>query len=172
MSLKLNELKPKKGTRKKIRRVGRGHASGWGTQAGRGHKGQNSRSGGGLTYTGFEGGQNPLYKRVPKLKGFRSFPKVKFSVINVASFAKLKEDTVVNLENLISAGLIRKGAKYLKVLGNGDLETAWTVQAHKISETAQNKITKAGGKVEVLNVAADKKVVADKKTTAGKKEEK
>ncbi len=157
MSLKLNELKPKKGTRKKIRRVGRGHASGWGTQAGRGHKGQSSRSGGGLPYAGFEGGQNPLYKRIPKLKGFRSFSTVKFAVINVSSFVKLKEGTVVNLENLIAAGLIRKGAKYLKVLGNGELKSPVTVQAHKVSDAAQEKITKAGGKIELLKVAAVKK---------------
>ena len=157
MSLKLNELKPKKGARKKIRRVGRGAGSGWGTQAGRGHKGQQSRAGGGLPYAGFEGGQNPLYKRTPKLKGFRSFSTIKFSVVNVSDFVKLKEGTAVNLENLTAVGLIRKGAKYLKVLGNGELKTSFNVQAHKVSKAAQEKITKAGGQVELLKVAAAKK---------------
>lgn len=149
--IKLNDLRPNKGARKKLVRVGRGHASGFGQQAGRGHKGQQSRSGGGVPYQGHEGGQKPLYKRIPKLKGFNHFRRTEYAIINIADFVNLK-DPQVNLEVLQKAGLLKKTANYLKVLGSGELKQAYTVQTHKISATAKEKIEKAGGKVELVSI--------------------
>lgn len=150
--LKLNELFPNKGSRKKIMRVGRGHGSGSGQQAGRGHKGQQSRSGGGVPYQGHEGGQKPLYKRIPKLKGFSSNRYLNYSLVNIADFSKLK-DSKVNLQTLKEAGLLIKSASYLKILGSGELKQAYQVEAHKISQKAKEKIEKAGGKVELVSIS-------------------
>ncbi len=150
--LKLNELRPNKGARKKIKRVGRGHASGSGQQAGRGHKGQQSRSGGGVPYQGFEGGQKPLYKRIPKLKGFTYHAKREIGIINVADLAKFKTGSIVNLKTLQDAGIIHKKCDLLKILGDGELKIALTIQAHKFSDTAKTKIEKAGGKAEQVAI--------------------
>lgn len=151
--VKLNQLRADVGARKKSKRVGRGHASGTGQQAGRGHKGQGSRSGGGVPYQGFEGGQKPLYKRSPKLRGFNAVNALHYAVVNVGDFAEIKKE-VIDLAVLVEAGLVRKSAKLLKVLGNGELKSAVTVKAHKFSESAVAKIEKAKGKAEVMTVAA------------------
>lgn len=147
--VKLNQLRADVGARKKKHRVGRGHASGSGQQAGRGHKGQGSRSGGGVPYQGFEGGQKPLYKRSPKLRGFNATNSLKFAVVNLGDIAELKVATV-DLAVLAEAGLVRKSAKFLKVLGTGELTTAVTVKAHKFSDSAVKKLEAAKGKAEVL----------------------
>jgi large subunit ribosomal protein L15 len=151
--VKLNQLRADVGARKKSRRVGRGHASGSGQQAGRGHKGQGSRSGGGVPYQGFEGGQKPLYKRSPKLRGFNSINKFQYAIVNIGDIAELKKD-VIDLAVLVEAGLVRKSAKFLKILGNGELKSAITVKAHKFSDSAVAIIEKAKGKAEVLKIVA------------------
>ena len=134
--LQLNNLKHSKGAKKKKKRVGRGTSSGWGKTCGRGHKGQKSRSGGtkGLR---FEGGQTPLYRRLPK-RGFKNYPfKKTYAVINVADLDKF--DGEVNKETLKISGL-------LKVLGSGEIKKALTVKADKFSQSAKKKIEAAGGK--------------------------
>jgi large subunit ribosomal protein L15 len=151
--LKLNQLSPDRGARRKTKRLGRGHASGVGQQSGRGHKGQGSRAGGGV-YTGHEGGQKPLYKRTPKLRGFRPHNKLAYSIVNVANLAFGEKDGVVNLASLIEAGVVKKNSGLLKVLGNGELKTALTVQAHAFSASAKEKIQNAGGQAETLVAAA------------------
>lgn len=139
----LSTLKPNKGARKARKRVGRGPGSGHGKTAGRGEKGQKSRSG----YSrrlGFEGGQMPLYRRVPK-RGFTNIFKVEFSVLNVADLERVFDaGTVVDAVALRSADLV-KGRKKIKVLGNGDLSKKLTVHADKFSSTARSKIEAAGG---------------------------
>jgi large subunit ribosomal protein L15 len=149
--LKLNDLRPNKGARKKIVRVGRGHASGFGQQAGRGHKGAQSRSGTVLPYQGHEGGQKPLYKKMPKLKGFGHYRRTEYAIVNLADLADLK-NSAINLQVLQENGLVSKKAGFLKVLGTGEIKQAYTVQAHKISESAKSKIEKAGGKVELVSI--------------------
>ena len=147
--IKLNQLRADVGARKKKHRVGRGHASGTGQQAGRGHKGQNSRSGGGVPYQGFEGGQKPLYKRSPKLRGFNAINSLRFAIVNLSDIAELNVP-VVDIAVLAEAGLVRKSAKFLKVLGNGEVTSAVTVKAHKFSESAVKKLEAAKGTAEVL----------------------
>ena len=144
----LNQLKPKANSRSKRKRVGRGESSGWGKTAGRGSKGQQSRSGGGF-YAGFEGGQTPLYRRVPKLKGFRNPFRQAFTVINLDELDKLSEHQI-SPELLKEKGLIRKNAERLKVLGNGQYTKTATIKAHKFSTAAKEKIEKAGGKLELI----------------------
>jgi large subunit ribosomal protein L15 len=152
--LKLTDLKPNKGSRKKLKRVGRGHASGSGQQAGRGHKGQQSRSGGSVPYQGFEGGQKPLYKRSPKLKRFSPADQIVYAVVNVGDLEKVASAKgAITLKTLSEAGLVRANAQYLKVLGEGELKSAVTVQAHKFSESAKQKIEKAKGKAEEVATA-------------------
>ncbi len=157
--LRLNELKPNKGARKKLKRVGRGHGSGSGQQAGHGHKGQQSRSNGGMPYQGYEGGQKPLYKRIPKLKGFTYDARVNYTVVNIESLAKLK-DKSIDLESLKKAGVIRNNAEYLKILGTGEIKNAIKLKTNKISASAKEKIEKAGGSVELVEarpIAKEKK---------------
>ena len=149
--VKLNELRPDAGARRKTRRVGRGHGSGKGQQAGRGHKGQGSRAGGGV-YTGHEGGQKPLYKRTPKLRGFRPTDKIVYTIVNVGSLEAAAKSGAINLAGLIEAGVVRKSAKFLKVLGGGEVKNALTVQAHAFSESAKAKLQKAGGSVQTLQI--------------------
>jgi len=136
---------PKKANSNK-KRVGRGMGSGIGKTSGRGHKGQRSRSGSRMM-RGFEGGQMPLHRRLPK-RGFTNIFRTEYSVVNVGDLAALGQKTI-NQEVLIKAGLCSKN-DLIKVLGDGDLKSALTVQAHKFSKSAEEKITKAGGKVEVL----------------------
>lgn len=150
--LKLNQLSPDKGSRKTAKRIGRGHGSGSGQQAGRGHKGQGSRAGGGV-YDGHEGGQKPLYKRTPKLRGFRPANKLVYTGVNVGKLESAAKSGTINLATLIEAGVVRKNTKFLKILGNGEVTTALTVQAHAFSESAKEKLQKAGGSVQTLQIA-------------------
>ena len=131
--------------KKKI--VGRGSSSGWGKTSGKGHKGQQARSGG-KVYAGFEGGQMPLYRRVAK-KGFSNYPfKKEFYVVNLAMLeTKYSDGETVNKESLMQKGLLRKGSLYVKVLGTGDITKKLTVDVDKISASAKEKIEKAGGTI-------------------------
>lgn len=146
--MKIHELSPAAGSNKEVKRIGRGHGSGWGKTAGKGHKGQNARSGGGVR-PGFEGGQMPLARRIPK-RGFNNIFAEKMTVINVSDLAKFKEGTVVDTELLKAAGIIKKADNGVKVLGKGELNVNLTVKAAAFSATAKEKIEKAGGKAEVM----------------------
>ena len=144
--MKLNELKPAEGSTRESYRVGRGPGSGNGKTAGKGHKGQNARSGGGVR-PGFEGGQLPLYRKLPK-RGFTNRFAVNYSIVNVAALNKFEDGAVVDLEALLAAKIVRKPLDGLKVLGNGDLTKKLTVKATVFSATAKEKIEAAGGKTE------------------------
>ncbi|HZK33855.1 MAG TPA: 50S ribosomal protein L15 [Bacillota bacterium] len=146
--MKLHDLKPVEGSTKKAIRKGRGPGSGKGKTAGRGHKGQKARSGGGVR-PGFEGGQMPLIRRLPK-RGFTNiFAKV-YSIVNLKDLEVFEADTTVTPELLKEAGLIKKLNDNVKVLGEGDLSKKLTVQAHKFSKSAQEKIEALGGRAEVI----------------------
>ena len=147
--MKLHELAPAPGSTKEHFRVGRGHGSGNGKTAGKGHKGQNARSGGGVR-PGFEGGQMPIYRRLPK-RGFTNvFAKV-YTEINVTALNSFEDGAVVNAESLKEAGIIKKINDGVKVLGRGDLTAKnITVQAAKFTKSAEEKIAAAGGKAEVI----------------------
>ncbi|MGN1277716.1 MAG: 50S ribosomal protein L15 [Floccifex sp.] len=129
-------------------RVGRGPGSGNGKTSGRGQKGQNSRSGGGVRL-GFEGGQTPLARRLPK-RGFTNFNRKEYAIVNVETLNRFDDNTVVNAALLLETGIIKKELSGLKVLGNGELTKNLTVQAAKFSKSAQEAIEKAGGKAEVI----------------------
>ena len=144
--MKLNELSPAVGSAKAGYRKGRGPGSGNGKTAGKGHKGQNARSGGGVR-PGFEGGQLPLYRKLPK-RGFKNRFAVNYSIVNVAALNKFEDGAVVDLEALLAAKIVRKPLDGLKVLGNGDLTKKLTVKATVFSATAKEKIEAAGGKIE------------------------
>lgn len=146
--MKLQELKPAEGSKKSPKRIGRGAGSGWGKTAGRGHNGQNSRSGGG-TRPGFEGGQMPLYRRLPK-RGFTNIFAKEYACINVDRLNIFENGTEITPELLIERRVIRKLYDGVKILGNGNLEKNLTVIASKFSKTAAEKIEAAGGKVEVI----------------------
>lgn len=146
--MKLHELRPAEGSVKKSKRVGRGTASGWGKTAGRGQDGQNSRSGGGVR-PGFEGGQLPLYRRLPK-RGFNNIFAKEIVSINVDRLNIFENGTEVTPELLLEKRIIRKINDGVKILGNGTLEKSLTVKANKFSKSAAEKIEAAGGKVEVI----------------------
>lgn len=147
--MKIHEISPAPNSKKAARRLGRGIGSGLGKTSGKGHKGQWARSGGGVR-PGFEGGQMPLTRRLPK-RGFKNHFRKEYTLINVNTLELLDNGTVVNAELLLDMGLISKIEAYgLKVLGNGELTKNLTVQAAKISKSAEEKILKAGGKVEVI----------------------
>lgn len=146
--MKLNELKPVEGARHYKKRVGRGAGSGMGKTATRGHKGQNARSGGGVR-PAFEGGQTPLFKRLPK-RGFTNINRVDYAVINVEDLNCFEAGTVVDTALLQAKGLVKKEYEGVKVLGNGELSVALTVKAKKFSKSASEKISAAGGTIEVL----------------------
>ncbi|MFV0480263.1 MAG: 50S ribosomal protein L15 [Anaerorhabdus sp.] len=146
--MKLHELKYNEGARRKSFRVGRGHGSGNGKTAGKGNKGQNARSGGGVAL-GFEGGQTPLYKRIPK-RGFTNFTRKEYAIVNLDSLNSFDEGATVTIELMQAAGLCKKTLDGVKILGNGKLEKKLVVQANKFSQSAQEAIEKAGGKVEVI----------------------
>lgn len=147
--MKLHELKYNEGSIKNSKRVGRGTSSGHGKTAGRGQKGQNSRSGGGVR-PGFEGGQNPLFRRVPK-RGFNNYEfQTRYAVINVGDLNKFEDGAEVTPEILKEMGLVKKQLDGIKVLGNGNLEKKLTVKATMFSKTAKEKIEKTGGKAEVI----------------------
>ena len=146
--MKLHELKAVKGATRAPKRKGRGGASGQGTTAGRGMNGQKSRSGGGVR-PGFEGGQMPLYRRIPK-RGFTNIWGDEFTVLNVSDLNRFDAGTVVTPQLLKESGMAKQVKTGIKILGNGDLEKSLTVQAHKFSKTAVEKIESAGGKAEVI----------------------
>ena len=147
MTIKLESLQSNKGSRRKKLRKGRGIAAGQGASCGFGMRGQKSRSGR-PTRPGFEGGQMPLYRRVPKLKHFPLVNQKHFSVINVSNLNSLKEGTVVNLDSLVKEGLLTKPKHPLKILGNGELKVKLTVQASAFTSSAKQKIEAAGGTCE------------------------
>ena len=147
--MKLNELKPVEGAKHAKKRVGRGIGSGIGKTSGRGQKGQNSRSGGGVR-PGYEGGQTPLFKRLPK-RGFTNIHAHEYAIVNLGDINALFEaGSVVDLEALKKVGLVKKEHEGVKILGNGELYKALTIKAAKFSKSAVEKISKAGGTVEVL----------------------
>ena len=146
--MKIHELTPAPDSNKAVKRVGRGHGSGNGKTAGKGHKGQNARSGGGVRI-GFEGGQMPLARRIPK-RGFNNIFAAKYATVNVSDLDKFVEGTVVDAELLKASGLVKKTGNGIKILGNGELTKNLTVKANAFSESAKEKIEKAGGKAEVM----------------------
>ena len=146
--MKLHELSPAPGSTKEVKRIGRGHGSGNGKTAGKGQKGQNARSGGGVRI-GFEVGQMPLTRRIPK-RGFNNIFAKEYAIVNVSDLNKFTEGTVVDAELLKAAGLIKKTCDGVKVLGDGELTTKLTVKAAKFTKSAVEKIEKAGGKAEVM----------------------
>ena len=146
--MKIHELTPAADSNKAVKRIGRGHGSGNGKTAGKGHKGQNARSGGGVRL-GFEGGQLPLYRKLPK-RGFKNRFAVNYAIVNVATLNdKFNDGDTVNLDALMAAGIVRKSLDGLKVLGNGEITKKLTVEASVFSATAKEKIEAAGGKTEV-----------------------
>ena len=146
--MKLHELRAVKGATKAPKRKGRGHATGQGTTSGRGMNGQKSRSGGG-TRLGFEGGQMPLYRRLPK-RGFNNIWGTEYTIVNVEDLNKFEAGTVVTQELLEEAGIVKQVKDGIKVLGQGTVNVAVTVKADKFSKTAVEKIEAAGGKAEVI----------------------
>lgn len=146
--MKLHELKPAEGSRGERKRKGRGIGSGNGKTAGKGHKGQNARSGGGVRL-GFEGGQTPLARRLPK-RGFTNIHRKEFAVVNLDTLNRFEDGTEVTPELLIETGLIKKELAGVKILAKGNLEKKLTVKAHKFSSAAQEAIQAAGGQTEVI----------------------
>ena len=145
--MRLAELKPAPGAEKREKRLGRGPGSGHGKTCGKGHKGQRARSGGG-TPPWFEGGQMPLYRRVPK-KGFFHL-KREYAIVNVRDLNRFQDETTVTPELLRDAGIVKRSGRPIKILGDGELERKLTVQAHAFSKSALQKIQTAGGKAEVI----------------------
>ncbi len=145
--MKIHELGPNAGAKTTVKRVGRGIGSGLGKTAGKGHKGQKARTGGTIR-RGFEGGQTPLMRRIPK-RGFNNIFAKEYATINVSDLERFEDGTVVNIELLLNEGILRKELDGLKVLGNGNLTKKLTVEAKKFSASAIEKIEAAGGKTEV-----------------------
>ena len=150
MTSTLNSLKSNSGSRKKKLRKGRGIAAGQGASCGFGMRGQKSRSGR-PTRPGFEGGQMPLYRRVPKLKHFEIINQKNFSIINLSKLIDFKDNVVVNLDSLVKKKVIFKPKFPLKVLGNGEVNSKLKVQAHAFTKVAKEKIEAAGGSCEIIN---------------------
>ncbi|MET3291457.1 50S ribosomal protein L15 [Brevibacillus fluminis] len=146
--MKLHELKPAEGSRKERKRLGRGIASGTGKTAGKGHKGQNARSGGGVRL-GFEGGQNPLYRRLPK-RGFTNISRKEYAIVSLDALNRFEDGTVVTPELLKETGVISALRDGVKVLATGELTAKLTVKAHKFSASAAEKIAQVGGTTEVI----------------------
>jgi large subunit ribosomal protein L15 len=144
--MKLHELIPPKGSRKKRQRLGRGGGSGSGKTAGRGTKGQNSRSGRGVPL-GFEGGQMPLQRRIPK-RGFTNIFKKQYEIINIKDLSHFKSGEIIDRTALFKAGFVKKD-KAVKILGAGDISYPLNIKVNKVSQTAREKIESAGGKVEI-----------------------
>lgn len=146
--MKLHTLKPAEGSRQKRNRVGRGQGSGNGKTSGRGHKGQKARSGGGVRL-GFEGGQNPLFRRLPK-RGFNNINRKEYAIVNVETLNRFEDGTTVNPALLMEVGVVKNELAGIKILGEGQLERKLTVQAAKFSKSAEQAITAAGGSIEVI----------------------
>ena len=144
--MNLSNLKPAKGSQKARKRVGRGPGSGHGKTSCRGHKGQNSRSGGGAPL-GFEGGQMPLTRRLPK-RGFTNIFKKRYALINITDLANFDKDSIVDEVALVEKGLVGKVYDGIKLLGNGEIDKPITLKVHKWSKAAMDKIVAAGGKIE------------------------
>ena len=150
MTSTLNSLKPNNGSRKKKLRKGRGIAAGQGASCGFGMRGQKSRSGR-STRPGFEGGQMPLYRRVPKLKHFQIINQKSFSIINLSKLNDFKDNELVNIDSLVKKGLLYKPKYPLKVLGNGEIKVKLKVEAHAFTKAAKEKIESLGGSCEIIN---------------------
>lgn len=146
--MKLHEMKPAVGARKSRKRIGRGIGSGFGKTSGKGHKGQNARSGGGVRL-GFEGGQTPLFQRLPK-RGFTNVNRKDYAIVNLDKLNLFDEGTEVTPELLLETGVVSNAKSGIKILGNGKLEKKLTVRAHKFSATAKEAIEQAGGQTEVV----------------------
>lgn len=146
--MKLHELAPAAGSKKDVKRIGRGPASGQGKTAGKGHKGQKARAGRGMR-PGFEGGQMPLQRRLPK-RGFNNIFAKEIAAVNVSALNVFEDGAVVDVEALVNAGLVKKALDGVKVLGNGEISKKLTVKANAFSVSAQQKIEAAGGKAEVI----------------------
>ena len=146
--MKLHELKPAEGSRKQRNRVGRGIGSGNGKTAGKGHKGQNARSGGGVR-PGFEGGQNPLFRRLPK-RGFTNINRKEYAIVNLDALNRFEDGAEVTPALLLETGVVSNEKAGIKVLGNGTLNVKLTVKAHKFSASAKEAIENAGGSIEVI----------------------
>ena len=149
--MKLHELRPAEGAKRKRNRVGRGIAAGQGKTAGRGTKGQNSRSGGGVRPY-FEGGQLPLVRRLPFKRGFTNIWRVEYTPVNLARLAEFEAGSEVSPQTLAAAGIIRTSSELVVVLGQGELDRPLTVKAHRFSQSARQKILAAGGQVEDLEL--------------------
>ncbi|MGX6446199.1 50S ribosomal protein L15 [Neobacillus sp. K501] len=146
--MKLHELKPAEGSRKERKRLGRGIGSGQGKTAGKGHKGQNARSGGGVRL-GFEGGQTPLFRRLPK-RGFTNINRKDYAVVNLDALNRFEDGTEVTPELLIETGVVKNEKAGIKILAKGNVEKKLTVKAHKFSSTAKEAIEAVGGTTEVI----------------------
>jgi len=146
--MKLHELSPAEGSKKSVKRIGRGHGSGWGKTAGKGHKGQKARSGKGMR-VGFEGGQMPLQRRIPK-RGFNNIFRKDVVAINVGTLNKFEDGAVVDIAALIEMGIVKNSFDSVKILSNGTITKKLTVKASAFSEGAKAKIEAAGGKIEVV----------------------
>jgi large subunit ribosomal protein L15 len=146
--MRLNELSPPKGARKARKRLGRGVGSGKGKTAGRGTKGHNSRSGGGVR-PGFEGGQMPLHRRLPK-RGFTNIFKKEISVINIRDLSEFESGSIVDVAALVGKGLVKGRRDGIKLLGQGDINIPLTIRVNQVSKGAEEKIIAAGGKIEVV----------------------
>ena len=146
--MKLHELSPAPGSVRDVKRIGRGHGSGQGKTAGKGHKGQKARAGRGVR-PGFEGGQMPPQRRVPK-RGFNNIFATPYTIVNVAALNRFRAGSVVDVEALIANGVIKSAPNGVKILGNGKLAKRLTVKVAAFSESAKAKIEAAGGKAEVI----------------------
>jgi len=146
--MKLHELKPAEGSRKERKRLGRGIGSGTGKTAGKGHKGQNARSGGGVR-PGFEGGQTPLFRRLPK-RGFTNINRKEYAIVNLDALNRFEDGTEVTPELLIETGVVSNERAGIKILAKGKVEKKLTVKAHKFSSAEKEAIEAAGGQTEVI----------------------
>ena len=146
--MRLNELRPAKGARKKEKRIGRGPGSGHGKTSTKGHKGQLARAGGGKA-SGFEGGQMPLIRRIPK-RGFHNIFRIEYAVVNLKMLTRFEGQENITPQRLREAGLVKSRNARIKILGEGELTRPLVIQAHRFSQSAIEKIQKAGGKAEVL----------------------
>ena len=149
--MQLHDLQPAPGSKKSRKRVGRGPAAGQGKTAGRGTKGQNSRSGGGVRPY-FEGGQLPLVRRLPHLRGFTNIWRVEFKPVNLARLQDFAAGSEVSPTTLVSAGIIKKVTDRVAILAEGEIDRPLTIKAHRVSQAAQEKIVAAGGTVEIIEV--------------------
>ena len=148
--MKLNDLKPIPGSRKREKRIGRGIGSGHGKTSTKGHKGQGARSGG-TKGPGFEGGQQPILRRIPK-RGFRNPFRKEYAILNLSALERFSADDVVDIPKLRESGLVRESARLIKILGEGEIKKPLVVSAHKFSATAAKKIEAAGGKAEIVSL--------------------